>query len=364
MATFPFVKLSGELQLLILGECDPVTAGKLLDLNPLLQGLYIRYPDRVFRAILSNVPEPAAALARVSLDFLTLADENFDAIPIMNFLRRYSLFEWCLLQPSPLDLVGDPLGVLSTMVDLFVEVDEAARAIGECWAAGVETFLNPYMQPEPAALSDTEHVRIACSLWVVQVYYQMRVQCAPYPPEISHDFSHAFLKGLEPWQVEQGRCIDRFVRAYCYEWTGSLHHIANVRPSLLQQLSGSKYLSRFRSMFEENTAAQKFVPHFSRAAGNVQRSHNNIHLDSNALGNPACDSKISVITERLKNYAWTLYEVQVQESQTHLNPDYERQMFWNLGFLFWDAERRISTHSQGSDSPVLANTLYAQFLHK
>lgn len=57
----------------------------------------------------------------------------------MRFLRLNNLFDWYLLQPSPHNLIGDPLGVLSIMVDLFVEVNKAARTMGECLVAGTET---------------------------------------------------------------------------------------------------------------------------------------------------------------------------------------------------------------------------------
>lgn len=347
-----------------LGECDPITAGKLLDVSPPLRELYTRYPERVFRAILSNVPEPVAALARLSLDIFTLANENFDPIPIMGFIHRHSLFDWHLLQPSPHDLVGNPLGVLLTMIELFEEVDEAARVIGEYLLVGAETFLDPYIQIEPTALSDTEHTRIFCSLWIVQIYYQMRVQVAPYPPEISSSFVQAFFRELKPWQVEQGRCIDHFVRAYCYDWSDSIHCLANLGPSSLQRLSGLEYFSRFESLFEDKTAANKFRPHFSRAASSVQCYQDHDPSDLHTPEDSACDLRLSAVAGQLKNYLWSLHEAQVQRSPTYADPGYERQMFWNLGFLFWDRERTVSTEHPGSNKHGMSSPLFARFLDK
>jgi hypothetical protein len=347
----------------ILGECDPVTAGKLLDVSPPLQGLYTRYPDRVFRAILSNVPEPVAALARLSLDLSTLLDEHFNPIPIMGFLRRHSLFNWHLLQPSPHNLVGDPLGVLSTMIDLFEEVDKAAKAIGECWAAGIEIFLDPYTQPEPAVLSEPELVRIACGLWMIQIYYQMRVQFAPYHPEIFRSFPEAFFSELSQWQVEQGRCIDHFIRAYCYDWSGSLHCLANLGPSSLQRLARSNYFRRFQILFEDKNAANK-IPHFSKAASSVQNYQDHDTSGWHTPEDSACELRISAVANQLKNYVWILYEAQVQRSSTYPDPGYERQMFWNLGFLFWDRERGVSTDDSGSNESSPSSSLYARLLHK
>ncbi|KAF3052260.1 hypothetical protein E8E11_011440 [Didymella keratinophila] len=364
MAKFPFTKLSGELQLLILGECDPITAGKLLKVNPPLKGLYARYPEQAFCTILSNVPEPVAALARLSLDLFTLADENFDPIPIMGFLHRHSLFDWHLLQPSPHNLVGDPLGVLSTMIDLFEEVDEAARAIGECWAAGIETFLDPYAQPDPAALSDTEHVRIASGLWMIQIYYQMRIQIAPYSAEMSCSFPEAFFRKLKPWQVEQGRCIDHFVRAYCCDWSSSIHCLANLGPSSLQRLADSNYFRRFYSLFDDKTPANKFIPHFSRAASSVQSDRNDDNSAWHTSKDSTRDLRISAVAEQLKNHVWRLHEAQVKKSPAYTDPNYERHMFWNLGLLFWEQERTVSTDESGSNKHSSSSTLYSRFLHK
>lgn len=163
-------------------------------------------------------------------------------------------------------------------------------------------FLNPYFQTGPAALSDAEHNRIACSLCLVQIYYQMRVQVATYPSEISCSFPEAFLRELRSWQVGQGRCIDHFVRSYCYEWTNRLHCFANIGPPLLQHLLESYYIIRFRALFEDNTATQKCTPHFSRAAVSVQGSHDCLHSDLHTPEDVASDSMISVMTERFKNY--------------------------------------------------------------
>jgi hypothetical protein len=329
-------------------KCDPLSAKKLLNLTSNLRGLYIRYPAATLQAILAQIPSPVATLLWLSWDLSNRSDDDFDPSATLELLQQFHLFEWPVAQPNMLILAGNPEDALRALADLYTEVDEAANLIGECMITGMHMFHEPWLQPPPITLSDTEHIRLVCSLWVVKIYYQMQLKFNRLSQERAVAFPAAFIKNLEPWQLEQGLSIDRFLQGYCHDRADSLHRIIDRKSGLLKRLSQSLYVSNAFNFFDTFSTTVS-IPRMNRHSRGPW---------ARAPGDISHPSRLSLMTTQLRNQTWISLESTLHSAVF----DQTMAMTCQVGLLFWDLNRLMYWRISGSDELHDATNRYYNYL--
>ena len=245
----------------------------------------------------------------------------------MDLLHTFNLFEWPGRYPRPLFSAVDPLAALQFMTDFYTQVHEAADLIGQSIIVGVERFVDPHTCVPPITLSNTEHTRLVCTLWILRIYYQLRLKFSKHPPEYAVRFPDAFWRNLSPWQIDQGLSLEQRLARCHDDYDESLNHYDETESGLLERLIESRYVKRHISWFSE----------VMRFRGRSHGSHDMnvwMHQPSD-VGHPSnCPS----MSTRLRNHAWScsdpsLHYVAAAHTDRYVN------ICRHLGLFFWDYTR-------------------------
>jgi hypothetical protein len=187
-----------------------------------------------------------SALFQLSWDLHNMQVDDFDHAVALNMLQTVELIEYSGEFCSPQPLITDPLEALHTVVDFYMEVHDVAELFGQCMADGMSKFLDPAVHTLPVVLSDTEHMRIACAVWLMKIHHQLlskltrseaRMQIPP--------LTDAFVASLQPWQVDQVLSLERNLQHGDYPNQYSLEYAGQAHPSLVGRLLATSFVERY-----------------------------------------------------------------------------------------------------------------------
>lgn len=295
--------------------------GRLLKLSPYLRGLFLRFPETTLQDILEHLPQPVASLLRVSWALQNLSNEHFLVDMTLERLRSTDLLEWSLLYPRILDENDDALHVAYGLIDLYVEVDVAAGLVAQGMHAAMETCVNPYVVVAPLVLSSTEKFRFVCSLFVAKIYFQLEQKFRHSDDGQSSKVPVLFMRGLEPWLVEQAVSVEVFLCNCRDSHDFTVYTVIDQRYTCMESLS------------EKTLYFRKF---FQATGNTVYRGwfRNRLSALRTALGGRFNDiphsSTAPDVTTQFSSPGWILYRT----------PRFHRhQEYFCLGVFFWDQDR-------------------------
>jgi hypothetical protein len=286
--------------------------------------------------------------------------DSFDPILTLELLRKFDLFEWPGSQPSSLLSSGDPLEALQAVADFHLQVEDAADLIGRCMIIEVERFLNPHICIPPITLSDTERTRIACTLWILKIYYQLRLRFSGAPTEYATLFCETFVRNLKPWQIDQCLSLEQRLLRCHDNYTESLNHYDQTDAALLERLSESRYVSNFLNMVNGPRGSLHYVHRFSGAAGflhdrgRVGRVMKTWYHNLSDVGHPLRPSSIPT---QLRNHAWINSEP-TEGIITVAHTDRYMNICRHLGLFFWDYNRLECWHVADPNNLIAAADAY------
>lgn len=346
--SFALLRLPLELQLHILCKCDFRSIRRLLQLSTSLRNLFVSYPEACIQETLRQLPQPIENLLRASWALHGVDNDQFDTDKTVALIQRTNIVEdWSTVYPSILHQDDDPFETLEGLMDLHDEVAFAAQLYAQCIHAVMETVNDPYVEILPVVLSTTEYTRVASSLWVLKVYYQLQLKFAGHPWQI--EFEPAFMSHLRPWQVEQVSSVERLLQSLD---TGG--------DSTLKTLTGTRYASKkllseqslyFHNYFDvagyNRRSADILAPGarsiiaFSQAAKRYSHT-GSVGWAQFPYNGPHFTAALSARVTHLRNHGWMYFE-SVVSSKTRLSLSEQRylEFFLDLGILIWDTERLL-----------------------
>ncbi|OSS50021.1 hypothetical protein B5807_05260 [Epicoccum nigrum] len=218
--------------------------------------MYAKYPTTALPSIIAEIPAPMGALFQLSWDLHNTQTDDFDQAAALHLLQTAELIEYSGELNSPRPLNADPLEALHTVVHLYTEVLDAAQLYGQCMADGISKFLDPTVYTPPAVLSDTEHMRIACALWVMKIFRQLLLKLTlgesaqTYLPHLTD----AFVANLQPWQIDQVLSLERKLQPSDDTHHHSLEYTDHVDSRLAERLMSSSYVESYLIAFHRRNA--------------------------------------------------------------------------------------------------------------
>ncbi|KAJ4335821.1 hypothetical protein N0V95_008784 [Ascochyta clinopodiicola] len=240
------------------------------------------------------------------------------------------------------------------MTDFCLQVTDAAELVGKCLVVPVEMYLNPHACIPPIILSNNEHTRIACALWVLKIYYQLRRKFVDRAPDHANLFATAFLRNLKPWQIDQVIVVQRKVSNCYLEHHDSLNHFDQTEFGLLKRLADSQYSIKYHQTLYQARDSTRLIPHFGYYIRALIHPHRRAPSGpamrawwhtSNDVGHPSTPSSI---TTQLRNHAWICSEP-TTHTVTTAHSDRYMNICRQLGLFFWDYARLLAWHLPDSD---------------
>lgn len=224
-----------------------MTASKLLEASTRVRRLYTKYPTTALPFIIAELPAPMCALFQLSWDLDNTQTDNFDYAAVLDLLQTIELIEYSGELGSPQPLIADPLEALHTVVDFYMEVHDAAELYGQCMADGISKFLDPTVHTPPIVLSDTEHMRIACALWLTKIHHQLLLKLTVGESAETYPFNitDAIVANLQPWQLDQVLSLERKLQEGIYPHQNTLEYAGQVDPRLVERLLSTSYIERY-----------------------------------------------------------------------------------------------------------------------
>lgn len=187
------------------------------------------------------------ALFQLSWDLDNTQTDNFDYAAVLDLLQTIELIEYSGELGSPQPLIADPLEALHTVVDFYMEVHDAAELYGQCMADGISKFLDPTVHTPPIVLTDTEHMRIACALWLTKIHHQLLLKLTVGESAETYPFNitDAIVANLQPWQLDQVLSLERKLQEGIYPHQNTLEYAGQVDPRLVERLLSTSYIERY-----------------------------------------------------------------------------------------------------------------------
>ena len=188
-----------------------------------------------------------SALFQLSWDLHNMQVDDLDHAAALDLLRTTEPIEYSGELSSPQPLIADPLEALRTVVDFYMHVHDAAELYGQCMADGISKFLDPTVHTPPIVLSDTEHMRIACALWLTKIHHQLLSKLTGDDSAETYPFhiTNAFVANLQPWQIDQVLSLERKLQEGLYPHQNRLEYAGQVDPRLVERLLSTSYIERY-----------------------------------------------------------------------------------------------------------------------
>jgi hypothetical protein len=333
-------------------------------LSAYVRGLFLRYPETTFEDIFADTSYPVGSLSRLSWALHNISDKDFDPEKALHLLTHVDLLHWSAMYQRVLSKDDEPLKIVQGFIDLYIEVDTAVNKIAQAMNAAMEALVHPYVVHSPIVLSGAEYTRIACAIYVLKIYYQLRLKFFHAGHDWRSRFPETYLKGLKPWQVDQALCIEQFYHicqngGKFQDMFGIIDREYTCKVCLSETSSFFRnYAKALRPSVEFNPGSFSFPKDFKCAVNDLRRRPTNSlipppwHYDLEAIGHP---SHISPIPTQLRNYGWTVFNAvfidEEGEDRTLVNWQF-RHVMPSLGILFWDQDRLTSWEIVSSNDLV------------
>ncbi|KAJ8115779.1 hypothetical protein OPT61_g2650 [Boeremia exigua] len=244
-------------------------------------------------------------------------------------LEVRDMFEWPSKLPAPQLSTSSPLEAFWVLLDFYMEVHEAADLYGQCMVAGMDKLLDPTVHKPPMTLSNNEHTRFACGLWVLKIFHQVRSKLNNSPWLFNRHCAYAFVQNLRPWQINQVLTLEEKID--CAEHP-SLSYVGPTDLGIFELLVDTKYVRKLFAEWHARTRRPFGNFHsFSDAVDEFQLqrwNHRAALVDTEHLSMPP-----SVATQ-LQGHTWG-------PSKSGLNASVINTEAWQWicraqGLFFWD----------------------------
>jgi len=294
----------------------------------------MRFSAIALPSIIAQFPAPINTLFRVSMDLDAMQDDRFDPVSILEKLYTVNVLEWLELLPSSRLPIVDPILALQSVSDFYTEVEEAAELIGRLMIIKVERLANPHVCVPPITISTTEHIRLASTLLIIKIYYQLRPRFLKQG-EYAGQLAPFYWKNLTPWLMDQGTTLDWLLLRCSGEYEHSLCHWDQSESELLMCLSESRFVRSYHVLYHQELASTfRIIPRFSH---NLNGQHPGIrgpgywHHEPSDVGHPA-------MSAQLRNHVSSCSDPTLQsvpQAHTGRYANICRQ----IGLYFWDYSR-------------------------
>lgn len=278
---------------------------------------------------------------RVSWALHNLADDDFDPSKVLDLLGSKNLFEWSSMHICAPSTDKDPLETITGLLQLYTEVDLATDLVAQGMNAATETIVHPHVEVTPISLSSMERTRIACSLYILKIYYQFRLKFIYAGHGSASKFPSVFSTALKPWQAEQVLSVEWYFLG-CQDPTPYTMYKAADGKFTCQQcmFETSLYFRNFKRALDLHSDSMTrylgipmdftrymFQYHHTLTAGQSWRRN------SSDVGRP---SRMLPLTTAFKNHGWTLLKLAVADRVSRPVP---LRRLIHLGLLFWNHDR-------------------------
>ncbi|KAK7189286.1 hypothetical protein PSPO01_04873 [Paraphaeosphaeria sporulosa] len=217
----------------------------LLQVSEHFRALYLEYPETCLRQVFNHLPASLLSLFHTSWALHTNIEADIDIGVAIKLFADGKVTKDDDPYTSPI-LIGDenPFMVAEGLVDLYQEVHVATDLYAQSLNAAMEAFINPWTEITPATLSSTEYPRIARTLLILRIFYQLQLKCSAQEDVIPT--CRAFLAHIEPWEIEQLAAIDDFLLKVGSGRPSAAYHHLDVKYSDWIALSKkSTYIRRY-----------------------------------------------------------------------------------------------------------------------
>lgn len=280
-----------------------------------------------------------------------MQDDDEEFVSLQDLLETSDLFAWTSKLPRARPVTSDPLKALELLLDFYMEVHDAANLYGQCMVVAVDMFHDPTIQTLPVTLSDAEHSRIACALWVIKIYRQLRHY---------RDFTNDFMNNLKSWQIEQAVSIETKLQMDEDSPGELLDYSGPMNAGLLERLLQSPYVKNVIMVSIPLDGPGSTIHDFSFAASFMRRRTNVEWL--RAGFEAGCDAELSSLAIQLRNHVWTSQDLTMHTTPRMRSKRY-RNLCRHLGLYFWDYDRLADWQiADADDLMAAANDAYVRAL--
>ncbi|KAF2810080.1 uncharacterized protein BDZ99DRAFT_520173 [Mytilinidion resinicola] len=215
--SFPFLRLPFDLQLSVLGSMDFQSLYDSINASPLIEGLFLKYPETILRDIIGQHPQ------QIQNHILTALTLNGTKILRSDNLGTF-LADSLDANKSRQVLCGidDPLAVLDELRTNQSQIGQAVHLIATATYQSAGAINNPGAILEPLILSTPERLRISRALWTLRLFDRPCLEEDPAKPFTSglvqrritvEEATRQFLLRLSLSEVDELTCVHRFLMA-------------------------------------------------------------------------------------------------------------------------------------------------------
>ncbi|KAF2446915.1 hypothetical protein P171DRAFT_429861 [Karstenula rhodostoma CBS 690.94] len=293
------------------------------------------------RELQSSVPEIPRDLSTECFQ-LSTSVANFSFAYVLGFTHQHRgrLRHWhCHRSVYHRD--NNPLLVADGLVDLYQEVHVATDLYAQSLNAAMEAFINPWTELKPITLSSAEYVRIASTLSILRIFYQLQLKCSTQ--EDIMPTSRAFLTHLDQWEIKQLAALDEFLLNVGYGRLSAVYHRLDAKYSDWKALSNqSTYVQRYFRTLKFSVTQEE--PSSITPISIMQAVRPGLHGQAFQL--PLPPQWAGTIAEALsrmlkedtvsrcpsRTFGWFLYDCSMYQWDWY-------PCFVDLGMFFWDYRR-------------------------
>ena len=320
---FHLTLLPWELQLNVLCKCDPITFRRLLQTSAHLRSLFLRYPETCLQQVFGHLPRNLFALLRTSWVLETVQDDD------MIKLLSNDDIDGIVTEGNPLVADDeDPLYVMDGLVELYEEVEVATDLYAQSLNAAMETFINPGHEIRAIFLSMAEYCRVASTLWILRIFYQLQFRCVA---QDSTAICVALINRLGIWQRVLVCGLDQWLLDIGYGAPSAIYSNLNLKYSDWRPIMNrSSYAER-----HFNTLRFGLPPYANRFTENIFDGNPRTFCRTAIYPPPANLTPISQPWDG--SIDQTLLEF--VKNNGYSNCPKWRHYIMELGLLFWDHKR-------------------------
>lgn len=243
---FPLTRLPLELQLNVLFRCDPVSFHLLLQMSGHCRALYLQYPETCLQQVFNCLPASLWSLLKTAWALHTTPEVDQDInIGIELFANGKATDDGDIDIRSVFN-GENPLLIADGLVELYQEIHVATNLYAQSLDAAMETFVNPWTEIKMATLSPAEYCRVASTVLMLRIFYQLQLKCSHQQDAMST--YRAFLAHLDQWEIEQLAALDEFLKCVRLGTPSDAYYRLNLDHIVLSKKS--IYVQRYLQTFE------------------------------------------------------------------------------------------------------------------
>ncbi|KAL6710826.1 hypothetical protein ACN47E_007883 [Coniothyrium glycines] len=307
--------------------------------------------------------QPVDGFLRLSWALESLGEDEFDPDKALSLLEDMDLINWSTIYRRVLREKDDPLDVVRCLMNLYIEVDVVVDVVAQGLNAAMEALTHPHTIHSAVVLSNAEYVRIACSVLVLRIYYQLCHKFIHAEHDHTSTFPELFIWSLQPWQIDQALTVERFFDTCHYDnfhgtsMFGIIDKEYTCKVCIAEKSSFFRFYQDFLDPWEKYGHNRTFPRALHEIVAQLDRRGRPRYWPPwQSDVNPWKTSPVASPTAlRLNTSGWSFYNTILIETATdgRFRGNELRRGIPSLGLLFWDQDRLhnwgIEDHDDVSD---------------